>query len=52
MRGKLLIKKDISTILRESGAESNGGLKRNLSVFNLVTLGIGAIVGTDRKSVV
>ena len=46
MRGKLFIKKDISAILRESGTETNGGLKRNLSVFNLVTLGIGAIVGT------
>ena len=46
IRGKLFIKKDISTILRESGTGSNGGLKRNLSVFNLVTLGIGAIVGT------
>ena len=46
MKGKLLIKKDISTILRESEEGDNGGLKRNLSVFNLVTLGIGAIVGT------
>ena len=46
MKGKLFIKKDISTILRESDEGDNGGLKRNLSVFNLVTLGIGAIVGT------
>ena len=46
MRKKLFIKKDITTILRESNAGSNGGLKRNLSVYNLVTLGIGAIVGT------
>ena len=44
---KLLKKKDISTMLSESGMEgAGGGLKRNLSVFNLVTLGIGAIVGT------
>ena len=42
----LFKKKDISAILSESGEGSNGGLKRNLSVFNLVTLGIGAIVGT------
>ena len=46
MKGRLFIKKDISAILRESSAGSNGGLKRNLSVYNLVTLGIGAIVGT------
>ena len=46
MRGKLFIKKDISAILHEAETGSNGGLKRNLSVFNLVTLGIGAIVGT------
>ena len=46
MREKLFIKKDIATILHESETGSNGGLKRNLSVFNLVTLGIGAIVGT------
>ena len=31
-------------MLQES-MQANGGLKRNLSAFNLVTLGIGAIVG-------
>ena len=46
MKDKLFKKKDIATILRESETANNGGLKRNLSVFNLVTLGIGAIVGT------
>ena len=46
MKEKLFIKKDISAILRESGSDNNGGLKRNLSVINLVALGIGAIVGT------
>lgn len=42
---KLFKKKDITTILKEA-SDDNGGLKRNLSVFNLVALGIGAIVGT------
>jgi len=46
MKERLFIKKDISATLRESSGGSNGGLKRNLSVYNLVTLGIGAIVGT------
>ena len=46
MSKKLFIKKDITTILRDSGEKSHGGLRRNLSVYNLVTLGIGAIVGT------
>ncbi len=45
MLENLFKKKDIATILREAN-ENNGGLKRNLSVFNLVALGIGAIVGT------
>ena len=43
---QLFKKKDISAMLYESGESGGGGLKRNLSVFNLVTLGIGAIVGT------
>ena len=42
---RLFKKKDISVVLSEP-EESNKGLKRNLSVTNLVTLGIGAIVGT------
>jgi|GEM_PF-6193579 Amino acid transporters len=42
----LLRKKDLSSVIRESTDGNNGGLKRNLSAFNLVTLGIGAIVGT------
>ena len=46
MKEKLFRKKDIQTILSESATSGNGGLKRNLSVFNLTTLGIGAIVGT------
>ncbi|GAB6122853.1 hypothetical protein JCM30204_40020 [Dysgonomonas termitidis] len=42
---RLLKKKDISAILNEP-TETKGGLKRSLSATNLVTLGIGAIVGT------
>jgi len=42
---RLFKKKDIATVLSESGNQ-NGGLKRNLSATNLITLGIGAIVGT------
>ncbi|MDR0825016.1 MAG: amino acid permease [Prevotella sp.] len=45
MIDRLFKKKDIAAILNES-SESKGGLKRNLSAANLVTLGIGAIVGT------
>lgn len=45
MYNKLFKRKDISVILKESGS-TNGGLRRNLSALNLVTLGIGAIVGT------
>lgn len=45
MLDRLFKKKDISTILAESKG-SNGGLKRSLTAANLVTLGIGAIVGT------
>ena len=45
MLERLFKKKDISDVLNE--AEKNKGeLKRNLSAVNLVTLGIGAIVGT------
>ncbi|WP_108822070.1 amino acid permease [Dysgonomonas sp. Marseille-P4361] len=42
---RLFKKKDISAILSES-TENISGLKRNLSSANLITLGIGAIVGT------
>ncbi|EGK02050.1 MULTISPECIES: amino acid permease [Dysgonomonas] len=42
---RLFKKKDISAILSEP-TETKGGLKRSLSATNLVTLGIGAIVGT------
>lgn len=45
MIDRLFKKKDIATILSESGG-SNGGLKRSLTSANLITLGIGAIVGT------
>ena len=45
MYSKLFKKKDLSIILKESDG-NNGGLRRNLSATNLVTLGIGAIVGT------
>lgn len=42
---RLFKKKDISVILSES-SENKNELKRNLTATNLVTLGIGAIVGT------
>ena len=42
---RLFKKKDIATILNESGND-NSGLKRSLTATNLITLGIGAIVGT------
>lgn len=45
MLKKLLRKKDINSVIKES-LETGNGLKRNLSVINLVALGIGAIVGT------
>ncbi|MDR1594975.1 MAG: amino acid permease [Prevotellaceae bacterium] len=45
MLNKFFRKKDIATALSESEG-LNGGLKRTLSATNLVTLGIGAIVGT------
>lgn len=41
----LFRKKDIDSVIKES-LDSSIGLKRNLSVTNLVALGIGAIVGT------
>ncbi|MDR1584504.1 MAG: amino acid permease [Prevotellaceae bacterium] len=45
MLNKFFRKKSVSDVLSES-ASLNGGLKRTLSATNLVTLGIGAIVGT------
>lgn len=42
---KLFKKKDLNLLIQES-QEGAGGLKRNLTAANLVTLGIGAIVGT------
>jgi len=41
----LLAKKDLNSLLRETEGET-GGLKRALGAFNLITLGIGAIIGT------
>ena len=38
-------KKDINRMLSETKG-TNDGLRRNLSAANLITLGIGAIVGT------
>ncbi|NDV96331.1 amino acid permease [Dysgonomonas sp. 521] len=45
MIDRLFKKKDISAILNEP-SQNEGGLKRSLSATNLITLGIGAIVGT------
>jgi APA family basic amino acid/polyamine antiporter len=45
MPDRLFRKKNISSALNESEG-FNGGLKRTLSATNLITLGIGAIVGT------
>jgi len=45
MIDRLFKKKDISVILSEP-TETTGGLRRSLTATNLVTLGIGAIVGT------
>jgi APA family basic amino acid/polyamine antiporter len=42
---KLFRKKNTAAMLAEA-EQANGGLKRTLTVTNLVTLGIGAIVGT------
>ena len=45
MIDRLFKKKDITSVLNEHMATSSG-LKRSLTATNLVTLGIGAIVGT------
>jgi len=41
----MIYKKPLSLLLKESKAEGENSLKRNLNAFNLVTLGIGAIIG-------
>ena len=41
----LLAKKDLPTLMREAEGESEHGLRRALGPINLVTLGIGAIIG-------
>jgi APA family basic amino acid/polyamine antiporter len=41
----LFAKKDLQSVLREAEGET-AGLKRALGPFNLITLGIGAIIGT------
>lgn len=40
----LFVKKTIKSLLEEA-SESKGGLKRSLSAFNLITLGIGVVIG-------
>ncbi|MGH9469092.1 MAG: amino acid permease [Terriglobia bacterium] len=45
MRRSLFTKKDLGAMLSETEGEK-GGLKRALGPLNLVTLGIGAIIGT------
>lgn len=44
MLNRIFRKKSISAVIGE--ADKNNGLRRNLSAANLITLGIGAIVGT------
>ena len=46
MASQLLAKKPLSTILAEASDTSEHSLKRSLGPINLVTLGIGAIIGT------
>src|SRR5579859_7902786 len=41
----LLAKKDLNALLRDTEGET-GGLRRALGPLNLITLGIGAIIGT------
>lgn len=41
----MLYKKPLSLLLKESGKTGENSLKRNLTSFNLITLGIGAIIG-------
>jgi APA family basic amino acid/polyamine antiporter len=44
MSNPLFTKKPMAVLMQESGDSANG-LKRTLGKFNLVTLGIGAIIG-------
>ncbi len=41
----MIYKKPLSLLLKESNKEGENSLNRNLTSFNLVTLGIGAIIG-------
>ncbi len=41
--------KNPDTMIDES---NKGGLKKTLSAFDLIMLGIGVMIGSDRKSVV
>lgn len=45
MASRLLAKKSLSTIMAEASDTSEHSLKRSLGPINLVTLGIGAIIG-------
>jgi basic amino acid/polyamine antiporter, APA family len=45
MASQLLAKKPLTTILAEASDQSEHSLKRSLGPVNLVTLGIGAIIG-------
>lgn len=42
---KLFATKPLSLLMHEATDESDGGLKRSLGPLNLITLGIGAIIG-------
>lgn len=46
MAGKLFAKKPLGAILAEASETGEHSLKRSLGPINLVTLGIGAIIGT------
>ncbi len=46
MASQLLAKKPLSTIMAEAAETGEHSLKRSLGPVNLVTLGIGAIIGT------
>ncbi|HWW42486.1 MAG TPA: hypothetical protein VNZ46_24400, partial [Pedobacter sp.] len=41
----MLFKKSIPQLLAEANESGEGTLKRSLSSFNLVALGVGAIIG-------
>ena len=43
---KLLAVKPLSSLLKEAENEGESGLKRTLGPLNLITLGIGAIIGS------